>query len=184
MLRVSVTRILREPLLTGRLALLGGIVAVALPTIARAAVNGVVTGCEFTPYLPFVLLAAILLGWWQAALVALASVAILGGLFVGEPGLLNAQACFLSGAGIFLASSAIIIGTILAIRRVLERIQLRIPDESSDGIIFSLERGDVWASWHGHGPPMRLGSKKKVSAMMEDYLAQQKLGERLTGESD
>ena len=183
MVRERVTRILREPLLTGRLALLSGIFAIALPTMARAAVHGVVTGCEFTPYLPFVLLAAIFIGWWQAALVALFAVAILGGLLV-DPAHIHTQACFLSGAGIFLASSAIITGTVSALRSVLQGIQSRIPDESSDGIIFSLERGEVWASWHGHGPPMRLGSKKRVGAMMEDYLAQVKVGERLTGKSD
>ncbi|HWL75611.1 MAG TPA: hypothetical protein VNQ74_17220, partial [Burkholderiaceae bacterium] len=69
--------------MSGWLALLCGIGAVAVPTIVRVAVNGVVTGCEFTPYLPFVLLSAIFLGWKQAIAVALASVAVLGGLFFG-----------------------------------------------------------------------------------------------------
>jgi hypothetical protein len=50
------------------MALLCGIFAVALPTAIRAAIDGVVTGCEFTPYLPFVLFSAILLRWWKVAL--------------------------------------------------------------------------------------------------------------------
>ena len=68
----------------GWLALACGMAAVWLPTVVRAAVNGVVTGCEFTPYIPFVLICAILLRWWQAAIVALVSVAILGGMFEGS----------------------------------------------------------------------------------------------------
>src|SRR5689334_19472552 len=79
--------------LSGRLALLCAFSAVAIPTLFRAAINGVVTGCEFTPYLPFVLLAAILLRWWLVALVTAASVAIMGGLFEGS--LLHPVPCFI-----------------------------------------------------------------------------------------
>ena len=85
MTRPVLVKLLMEPVATGRFAVLGCFLAVALPTAVRAAVNGVVTGCEFTPYLPFVLLTAILVGSWQAGLVALVSVALLGGLFVGPP---------------------------------------------------------------------------------------------------
>ena len=84
MIRAGSTRWLIMPLLTGRFALLCAMVAVALPTLVRAAVDGVVTGCEFTPYLPFVLVCAILLRWWQAGAVALVSVGIIGGLFGGS----------------------------------------------------------------------------------------------------
>jgi len=64
-------RWLQEPPVKGWLALACGMAAVWLPTVVRAAVNGVVTGCEFTPYIPFVLICAILFRWWQAAIVAL-----------------------------------------------------------------------------------------------------------------
>lgn len=143
-----------------------------------------VTGCEFTPFLPFVLIAAILLGWRSATMVALASVAILGGLFSGFPAGHMTQSCFLSGAGIFLASSGLIIGTVVGVRHALAKAQQRESDEAADGIIFSLEKGQVWASWHGNGQPVRLGSKKRVGAMMEDFLAQVELGNRLLGKSD
>ena len=83
----------RAPL-TGWLALLGAIAAVALPTVVRVAVNGVVTGCEFTPYLPFVLISAILLGWKHAIAVALASVVVLGGLFFGSAPVSSCTAMF------------------------------------------------------------------------------------------
>ena len=116
MIRADLSRWLQVPPTTGPTALLCGILAVALPTIVRAAVSGAVTGCEFTPYLPFVLISAILLSWWQASAVALVSVAILGGLFVAPVESLMAQ-CFISGAAIFLASSATMIGVVVLIRR-------------------------------------------------------------------
>ena len=180
-LRGAVGRVARAPLVSGKQALLGAIVAIAIPTGVRAAMTGTVVGCEFTPYLPFVLLSAILLGWRAAAFVSLSAVAILGGL-VGPANAHFADSCFLAGAGVFLGSSAMTIGTVLAIRWAIERTQSRIPDESSDGIIFSLEKDKVWASWPGHGAPLLLGTKQSVGEMMEDYLKQVKLGERLTGE--
>ncbi len=184
MIRAGLTRWLQEPPATGWLALLGAIVAVAVPTLVRAAVNGVVTGCEFTPYLPFVLLAAIFLPWQLAGAAALLSVAILGGLFVGPPSEFLVSNCFLSGAAIFLASSAMMIGVVLLIRRVFAATQIRGIDESAGGVVFSLEKGQVWASWYGSGPPVPLGSQGRVSAMMQDFLAQVELGKRLKGLSD
>ena len=179
MIRAGLTRWLSGPPLAGGYALLCGVAAIALPTLVRAAVNGVVTGCEFTPYLPFVLLAAILLRWWQAGAVALASVAILGGLFFGP---LNNEACFVSSAGIFLAASAMMIGVVIMIRGVMVVLQGRGADESSE-IVFSLEEGEVWASWNGHGPSLRLGSQNNVAEMMEDFLAQVEVGKRLSRRS-
>ena len=82
---IRLTRWLQAPFVTGRLALLCGIGAVVIPTIIRVSAHGFVTGCEFTPYLPFVLLSAILLLWWQAGAVAFASAAVFSGLFVGPP---------------------------------------------------------------------------------------------------
>lgn len=172
MFRAGLTRWLQAPLLTGHRALLCGIFAVALPTAVRAAASGAITGCEFTPYLPFVLLSAILLRWWQAAAVAVGSVAVLGGLLGGPLADLHGLTCFVSGTGIFLASSAMIIGTVMVIRRALG------GGRRSGGIIFSLENGQVWASWHGSGPPVPLGSQERVSEMMEDFLAQVELGKR------
>ena len=177
MIRAGWTRWLQLPRLTGRAALLCGALAIGLPTLARAAVHGVVTGCEFTPYLPFVLVCAILLRWWQAGAVALASVAILGGLFSGsQPHDLE---CFASAAGLFLASSAMMIAIAVSVRRLVSAIQNRGADESAGGIVFSLEKGEVWASWYGQDAPVRLGSQRKVSEMMEDFLAQVEVGKRL-----
>ena len=183
-MRKDLAELFRAPPLRGWMALVGAVIAVGIPTSLRAAVEGVVTGCEFTPYLPFVLASAIILGWRLSVLVAMASVAVMGGLFVTPANEHVSQSCFISGAGIFLGSSALIIGAIVAIRQVAIDLKKHLPDETADGIIFSLEKGEVWASWHGNGPPLRLGSKNRVGAMMEDFLAQVKLGERLKRKRD
>ena len=170
---------LLQPPMAGKLALFCGIILLALPTVLRAAIDGVVTGCEFTPYLPFVLLSAILMRPWQASAVALASVGLLGNLFMGSPSKFLASECFLSSAGIFLASSAVMIGVAMLGRRLFAASQSRSADEASDAVVFSLEKEQVWASWYGKGPPVRLGSENTVSEMMEDFLAQVELGKRL-----
>lgn len=144
--------------------------ALAIPTIIRAAVDGVVTGCEFTPYLPFVFICAFLMRWWQASAVALTSVAILGGLFGGSRAFM--LPCFTSAAGIFLGASAMMIGIAVLVRSYLAQGN-RQPDHLASGVVFSLDRGEVWASWNGHDAPVRLGSRRKVSEMMEDFLAQE-----------
>src|SRR5439155_21114899 len=156
-------------------------IALTLPTIVRAAVNGAVTGCEFTPYLPFVFLCAVMLRWWQAGAVAVASVAILGGFLEGPSGHMLASPCFLPSAGIFLAASAGMIGLAVMVRQIIVRLQR--PDDSSGGIVFSLDKGEVWASWYGHGQPVRLGTRHTVANMMEDFLKQDQLAKRLAESS-
>jgi hypothetical protein len=180
MFQAGFHRWLRTPLITGRLAFLCVVGAVAVPTIVRAAVNGVVTGCEFTPYLPFVLITALVLGWWQAGAVALASAAILGGVLFGPAEQYFTSSCFISGAAIFLASSAMMIGVVVLLRRTIAAIQNR--GASDGGIVFSLKGDQVWASWYDQGPPVRLGTEENVSAMMTDFLAQVELGKRLTAQ--
>ena len=178
MIRAALTRLIQGPSLTGFNAVICMAAAIAIPTVIRTTVHGVVTGCEFTPFLPFVLIAALLLRWWMAALVALVSVALLGGAFGGPH---NDLACFVPSAGMFLASSAAMIGAVLLIRSVITAMQRRSTDATSDEVVFSLEDGEVWASWYGEGPPLRLGSQKRVSGMMEDFLKQEEVGRRLNG---
>jgi hypothetical protein len=179
MLGSRFARWLIAPPLAGRVALLSAILALSISTVVRAAIDPFVTGCEFTPYLPFVLLAAILLPWWEASLVALAVVPILGLMFVGTPTELAASTCFLSSAGIFLAASAGAISFVVLIRRLVVSIQRSGDDESAGGILFSLDQGQVWASWYGRGPRVLLGSREKVSGMMQDFLAQGEVAKRL-----
>src|SRR5215218_7609636 len=145
MFRANLKRWIDAPLVTGWLALLCSIAAVALPTIVRAAVNGVVTGCEFTPYLPFVLISAVLLGWKEAGAVALISVALLDGLFFGSSQVMHQGLCFLTAAGIFLASSALMIGVVILARRIIADL-LGQPDRAVGRDILSLDNGEVWLS--------------------------------------
>lgn len=172
---------LSRPPLDGRSALLAALGALTAATAIRAAVNGIVTGCEFTPYLPFVLFSAILLPWWQAALVASFSVPLLGLFFMGTPAELVHSECFVSSAAIFLAASAAMIGLMLIVRGLFVALQRPGEDEANGGVVFSLEDGEVWASWYGRGRPVLLGSQDKVSSMMHDFLAQVELGKRLNG---
>ncbi|MCL6684577.1 hypothetical protein [Sphingomonas alba] len=174
------TWVVRTPL-TGRLAALSAIAALTSATAVRATVDGIVTGCEFTPYLPFVLLSAIFLRWWQAALIALLSVPILGLSFIGAPGKLLHSDCFQSSAAIFLAASAAMIGLVMIVRGLFHALHRPGEDESEGGVVFSLEDGEVWASWYGQGQPVLLGSEDKVSTMMHDFLAQLEVGRRLNG---
>src|SRR6187455_2899307 len=143
MLQTQYARWLEGPAFTGWQAHLAGALVVAVPTIARVAINGLVTGCEFTPYLPFVLLAAILLRWWQAVGVALASVAIMGGLVTGSTNQLMAE-CFISAASVFLAGAAVTIGTVVLMRRALAAAQTWGIVEAAGGIVFSLRDDEVW----------------------------------------
>src|SRR3954454_16064436 len=108
MLRAGLIRWIQAPQLAEWQALLFALFALWIPTVIRVSIEGAVTGCEFTPYLPFVLICALLLRWWQSSAVALTSVAILGGLFGGSPTF--HLSCFTPAAGVFLASSAVMIG--------------------------------------------------------------------------
>ena len=171
MTRDSFNRWLQGPLTAHWQALLGGMVAVWIPSMIRLAVTGSVAGCEFTPYLPFVLICAILMRWWQAGAVALASVAILGGLFAGTPQF--TASCFEPAAGIFLAASTSMIGIVSLLRRLLAGLLID-NSASGTGVVFSVEKGDVWATWNGSEAPVRLGSRGTIAEKMESFLADEK----------
>lgn len=66
-----------------------------------------------------------------------------------------------------MATSAVSTGTNQTVERELE-------------VIFSLREGYVWASWPTTFLCMRIGPHDAVASMMEDFLAQDALGERLT----
>ncbi|MCL6739871.1 hypothetical protein LZ518_01790 [Sphingomonas sp. RB56-2] len=174
-------RWLQGPPLTGRLALLCGIAATSAATATRFAIDDMVVGCEFTIFLPFVLLAALLLRWWLASLVALACALFFGFIFVGTPSAMLASHCFLPSSAMFLLASGTMIGFVMVARALFHAMHVPGEDESPGGIIFSLEDDKVWATWYGQGSPVLLGSASKVSSMMEDFLAQLAVGKRLNG---
>ena len=183
MVVANIARLLVQRPLTRAQALLCATVALGAALLVRAAVDDMVTGCEFTPYLPAVLVSAILLRWWQAAVVALGAPVLHGMVFMGAPWHFLDSACFQSTGGIFLLSSAVIIGIAVIVRHVIA-LQRRGAENSSGGIVFSLEKGEVWASWYGTGLPVHLGDRNRVAMMMDDFLAQLELGKRLESNSD
>jgi hypothetical protein len=165
------------PPITGKSALVWSLVAIAVPTIIRASLDGVVTGVGFTPYSPFVLLSAVMLCWRYAAVVAIISTVIADALFVGPRFQLIESPTDIFGGIAFLGTSFLIIGLVQAMRTLMKHRGR--PIGASNGVIFSQERGKAWASWPGEPYYVQLGQQDEVAEMMKDYLAQLELGERL-----
>ena len=176
-------RKLEKPPVTGFRAIPCAILAILLPTIIRCTVDNDVTGVAFSPYIPFVLLAAILLGWRYAVAVALLSAAVADLMFIDPRFEPMAGPTDAFGVAIFLTSAALIIALVQAARFIAETWVKPAPGgDRQTGIIFSLEGGQAWATWCGSRRPLRLGPQSEVAEMMQDFLAQVELGKRLGGE--
>lgn len=174
----------RRPV-TGFNAHLCAFLAVAIPTIIRCLVDDHVSGVAFSPYVPFVLLSAVFMGWRHAAAVAMTSAAVADLLFIDprfEP-LAGPTDAF--GISVFLASAALIIILVQAARSIVDtRFKPAPRGNGLTGIIFSLEKGQAFATWSGSGRALRLGPETEVAAMMQDFLAQLELGKRLNDRRD
>ena len=176
---------LEKPPVTGVRALPCAIAAVALPTIIRCLVDKDVSGVAFSPYVPFVLLAALALGWRYAAAVAILSAAVADMLFIEPRFVPMAGPTDAFGIAVFLVSAALIILLVQAARFVAETWIKPAPcGDKQTGIIFSLQDGQAWATWCGSQRPLRLGPEGEVAGMMQDFLAQLELGKRLCGNAD
>lgn len=163
--------------LAGKPALMLAVGAVALPTLYRLSLDGIVMGIGYCPYLPFVLLSAVLLGWRQAALIALASVVVVDALFVGTRfQLIEGPTAMLGDLG-FLVVSVLMIALVQAVRTTFEDL---VSPTATDAVFFSLEDGQVWASWPTAGFHLRLGPQDDVTGMMKDFIAQAELAKRLS----
>ena len=161
---------------TGKLALMCAVTAVALPTLYRLSLDGMVNGIGYCPYLPFVLLSAVLLGWKQATGVAVASALVADALFIGPRFQVVEEATDMLGDVGFLIASAFIIVLVHAIRTAID--DLMAPT-AANGVIFSERGGQAWVSWPTAGFHLRLGPHDQVAEMMEDYIAQVEFGRRL-----
>jgi len=171
---------LERPVEGGRKCLLWAVLAVALPTVLRMAVDDHVTGVAFSPYIPFVLLTALMLGWRFAAPVAFASVAIADLMFIDPRYVPIAGPTDVFGMVIFLLTATLIIFLVEAARSALAARPRPIPcGRNETGLIFSLEEGQALLSWSGSNQPLRLGPESEVSEMMRDFLAQLEVGRRL-----
>ena len=162
--------------LGGKPAFALAVAAVALPTMYRLSLDGLVMGIGYCPYLISVLLSAVLLGWRQAGLTALVSVAVADALFVGPRFQIVEGPTDMLGDMGFLLVSVVIIALVQAIRTAFEDL---VGPTATDGVFFSLEGGQAWASWPTAGFHLRLGPQDDVTKMMKDFIAQVELGKRL-----
>ncbi|MCL6699177.1 hypothetical protein LZ496_10345 [Sphingomonas sp. NSE70-1] len=179
MSRAELLRRLLAPSITGARAFALVTLLIAIPTLIRAAVNGFVTGCEFSVFLPFVLAAAVFMEWRYAAIVALGSVGLADYLFMTHASFFSGP-CDVYVVGIFLTSSTLIISLVQFVRmRFAGIISTDRSDFASGQVVFSLENNQAWAGWHGRKTMVQLGKKDDVAEMMEDFLAQLELAERL-----
>lgn len=171
---------LAAPSIKGAKALIFGIAMMAIPTAIRGAVDEIVTGCEFTVFLPFVFVSAFFMEWHYAAAVALACVGLADYLFMATPHSFIAGPCDTYVVGVYLVASAMMIGAVAIVRKmVAASFSPGDVEEKAGSVVFSLEEDQAWAGWHGRRSTVRLGQKDDVAEMMEDFLAQLELAERL-----
>jgi hypothetical protein len=155
-----------------------------MPTLIRVAVQGSVSSAVFLTYIPFVLVAAMVLRPLAAALIAIASVIVAEFFFIDPFFALGVGPNDLFGIAAFLATSALLIGLAWVVRDFLgDCLAPNLPHELSRKVIFSEKEGEAWASWQSGRPPVKLGPHTDVARMMEDYIAQVELGERLLGKT-
>lgn len=174
------SKMLLAPPATGKRALFYGVVLIAVPTLVRLFLGLFIDRLPFFPYIPFVIIAAALLDWRSASAVALGSWVIADLLFLEPQYQLTFGTYELIGFVIFAASTVLIIILVEAVRLIVENsLRPARPDAFSTPVVFSLEGGQAWASWYGSHSWVRLGPEEEVAEMMEDFLAQRKLGLRL-----
>ncbi len=100
-------------------ALLLGLAFVAIPTLIRLAVDPVISGTAYVTYYPFVLIAALLIGWRWAAAVAVAAAMLANFLFLYPRYVLFARLEDTLGTLFFLFSCSLIIAVVNTLRRAV-----------------------------------------------------------------
>jgi len=169
------------PRITGIQAFFWSLVAVVIPTLLRAAVQGPVIGIPLLSYVPFVLLAAIALSWRHAAAVAMISAFVGSVMFIEPRFIILAGPTDWFAIAMFLIASAMIIKFVHSLKGVVVAAPGSPGAKQRSGIVFSCEAGDAWASWQGQQCTVHLGTQDEVAEMMKDYLAQRELGRKLAG---
>ena len=69
-------------------------------------------------------------------------------------------------------------------RRLANRAPSYTADHSYDGVLFSLMDDFVWVTWPDSVVRVRLGTREAVVTMMHDFLAQERVAQRLTNRRD
>jgi len=173
------TNLLIAPPVSGVWAVMVGILGLVVPTVILSLNHALPAGACCTTYFPFVMLCAILVPPLCSSAVALGAIGLADALFMGPRYQLFESPMDDFAAISSFATFALIIGLIYWVRKLgRERLRLAHSVEMESGVIFSLERGQAWASWPG-AARVRLGPQDEVAEMMEDYLAQLELAERL-----
>ena len=174
------SKLLLAPPATGIRALGYGIALIAVLTVMRLLIGLYIDRLPFLPYLPFVIVAAIVLDWKWAVATALGSWIVADLLFIGPRYQLNFGAYEQVGLTIFLVSTVLLIAFAKAVRVIVENsLRPARPDGIAAPVVFSLEGGQAWASWYGSHSWVRLGPENEVAEMMRDFLARRELAERL-----
>lgn len=114
---------------TGMTAAVCCALAVIVPTAIRAAIDGVVSGTTFGAYYPFVLVAAMFLGWQLAVVVSLLSACVANFLFMHPRYEFFAGWSDTSGAVSFLFSSFLLILVAATLRRSVEELEVSRSNE-------------------------------------------------------
>ena len=180
MIMERLTKLLLSPPATGWRALVIAVLLVTVPTLVRLVIGLWLDRLPFFAYIPFVVLAAVMLHWRWAAGVAFASWLVADMLFMGPAFRPSFGAFEVIGFIIFICSAMLVIALVEAARMIIEN-SLR-PARTGGfhaPVVFSLEGGQAWASWYGSHSWVRLGPEADVAEMMEDFLAQRELGKRL-----
>ena len=166
---------------TGKSAVVVAVFAIGLPTILRASLDGTSVETRFLPYLPFVMLAAVLLEWKAATIIMLVAAGLADWLFIGPHHHALEEPADILAVAMFLSASTLAIALVQAIRTALTNL---VGPTLKDGVIFSLKEDQAWASWPEAGFHLRLGPQDEVASMMKDFLAQLELAERLAAAAE
>lgn len=178
--RAELKRWLLSPSVTGYQAIIWCLIAVVIPTMFRISVDELVTGVVVAPFFPSVLLSAIFLGARYASGVTVASAAVADAFFIGPPLEFFEGPSDIIALGVFFVASVMIIAFVQLVRGMLaDAGQLEGTPGRKGNVVFSLEKGQAWAGWHGERSRVQLGPQEEVAEMMEDFLAQVELGKYL-----
>jgi hypothetical protein len=176
----KLSKLLLAPPATGLRALFYAVALIAIPTVIRLLLGLIIDRLPFFTYIPFVIVAAMVLDWKYAAAEALGSWIVADLMFIGPSYQLGFGSYEVIGFIVFLASAALLIALAEAVRVIVDQsLRPARPDGFSTPVVFSSEGGQAWASWYGSHSWVRLGPEDDVAEMMSDFLAQRALAKRL-----
>ena len=168
------------PPLHGTWAAVIAIAGIFIPTIIRLGMTPGIDDQACTIFCPFVLIVSLLGGWRYALATAVGSAIACNTLLMGTPYAFHFTRAEFERISIFLGYSVFLITVVYFFRKTAARsLRQAGAREQEGGVVFSLDSGQVWASWYGVDAPVRLGPPKDVVFMMEDFIAQMELGKRL-----